>query len=377
MNIQAPGPELLFPSFDSLESAIWPGFSIAVFIASAAIVDLVVILAARWKLVDLPNLRSAHALPTARGGGIAIVVTVALAAIAIAIRWPTMALPLLGSILPAVAIGVVGAIDDIRPLRATVRLTVQIAAAIAITAAVGPIRSVAVPLVGTIDLGIAGWPITLIWIVGLTNAFNFMDGIDGMCGGQAWVAGLVVAIMGFALWVPPLMVLGACVAGAVAGFLVFNWHPARIFMGDVGSAFLGTFFAAMPLLFPERLRPLVLVPFVMAVWPSIFDAGVSVVRRIWNGHNPMLPHREFFFHRLVRSGIAHDRVSLLYGLLAAIGGVAGIAMLLPDVPEWVKALMPLWLVAMPAALAWGVESRCAKIGVLAPPGGVSHAPSSS
>ncbi len=377
MNAPAPEPALLFPTFDSLESAIWPGFSIAVFIASAAIVDMVVILASRWKLVDLPNLRSAHALPTARGGGIAIVITMTLATIAVAIRWPNVLLPLLGAILPAVAIGVVGAIDDIRPLRATVRLAIQIAAAIAITAIVGPIRSVALPLVGTFDLGSAGWPITVIWIVGLTNAFNFMDGIDGMCGVQAWVAGLLVAIVGLALWVPPLMVLGACLAAAVAGFLVFNWHPARIFMGDVGSAFLGTFFAAMPLLFPETLRPLVFVPFVLVVWPSIFDAGASVVRRIWNGHNPMVPHREFFFHRLVRSGVTHGRVSLLYGLLAAIGGVAGVAMLLPEVPEWVKALMPLWLVVMPAALAWGVESRCAKVGVLAPPGSVSHSPSSS
>jgi len=376
MNVQPPEPMQLFPSFDSLESAIWPGFSIAVFIASAAIVDVVVILAARWRLVDLPNLRSAHALPTARGGGIAIVATMTLATIAVAIRWPSMAIPLLGALLPAVAIGVVGAIDDVRPLRAIVRLVVQLAAAIVITAAVGPIRSFSLPSLGTIDLGIAGWPITVIWIVGLTNAFNFMDGIDGMCGGQAWVAGMVLAIMGFALWVPPLMVLGTFLAGAVGGFLVFNWHPARVFMGDVGSAFLGTFFAAMPLLFPERLRPLALVPFVMAVWPSIFDAGVSVVRRLWNGHNPMLPHREFFFHRLVRSGIAHDRVSLLYALLAAIGGAAGVVMLLPGVPEWVKALIPLWLVVMPMALVWGVESRCAHR-ELAPPGTVSHAPSSS
>ena len=375
MNV-SPATTQLFPSLDSLESAIWPGFSIAVFIASAAIVDVVVILAARWRLVDLPNLRSAHALPTARGGGIAIVTTMALATIAVAIRWPSMALPLLGTLLPAVAIGVVGAIDDIRPLRAIVRLAVQVAAAIVITTAVGPIQSVSLPLLGTINLGIAGWPITVLWIVGLTNAFNFMDGIDGMCGGQAWVAGMVLAIMGSALWVPPLMVLGTCIAGAVGGFLVFNWHPARVFMGDVGSAFLGTFFAAMPLLFPERLRPLALVPFVMAVWPSIFDAGVSVVRRLWNGHNPMLPHREFFFHRLVRSGIAHDRVSLLYALLAAIGGAAGVVTLLPGVPEWVKALMPLWLVVMPVALVWGVESRCANR-ELAPPGSVSHAPSSS
>ena len=376
MSVQSPEPMPLFPSFDSLESALWPGFTIAMFVASAAIVDMVVILAARWKLVDLPNLRSAHALPTARGGGIAIVATMTLAAIVVAIRWTDMIVPLLGAMAPAVAIGVVGAIDDVRPLRAIVRLLIQIAAAVAIAAVVGPIRSVSLPLVGTLDLGVAGWPITVIWIVGLTNAFNFMDGIDGMCAGQAWVAGLVLAIMGLALWFPPLVVLGGCLSGAVAGFLVFNWHPARVFMGDVGSGFLGTFFAAMPLLFPEELRPLVFVPFLMVVWPSIFDAGASVVRRLWNGHNPMVPHREFFFHRLVRSGIPHDRVTVLYGMLAAIGGAAGVLMLLPGVPEWVKALMPLWLVVMPVALAWGVESRCAQR-QLAPPGSVQHAPSTS
>ena len=131
----------------------------------------------------------------------------------------------------------------------------------------------------------------------------------------------------------------------------------------------------MPLLFPDRLRPEVFVPFVMAAWPGIFDAGVSVVRRAWSGHNPFLPHREFFFHRLVRSGVSHGRVSLLYGLLAAVGGTAGLVMLLPQSPEWLRALMPLWLLVMPAALVWGVESRCGSR-ELAPPGSVSQQPSS-
>jgi UDP-N-acetylmuramyl pentapeptide phosphotransferase/UDP-N-acetylglucosamine-1-phosphate transferase len=220
----------------------------------------------------------------------------------------------------------------------------------------------------------AAWPLTVLWIIGMTNAFNFMDGIDGMCGGQALVAGLAVAAIGLVLWVPPVMVLGAFLAGSVAGFLVFNWHPARVFMGDVGSGFLGMFLAAMPMIVLSSQRALAIVPFVLAVWPTIFDAGASVLRRAWSGHNPLVPHREFFFHRLVRSGVDHGRVSLLYAVLSAVGAAIGVVMLVPGVPAWVNLLVPLWLVAMPVGLAWGVESRCAKM-ELAPPGSVSREPS--
>ena len=374
MNASANPPPDLFPPLEALESALWPGIALAVFIVSAAIVDAVVILAARWRLVDLPNLRSAHALPTARGGGIAIVVTMTLGTIAVAMRWPSMIILLLGALVPSIVIAVVGAIDDVRPLRAITRLLIQLAAAVTMTALVGPIRSIAVPWGGAVDFGPFAWLLTVLWIVGMTNAFNFMDGIDGMCGGQAWVAGAAVAVIGLVLWVPPVMVLGAFLAGAVAGFLVFNWHPARVFMGDVGSGFLGMFLAAMPMLFPRHLRPIALVPFVLAVWPTIFDAGASVVRRTMSGHNPLVPHREFFFHRLVRSGVGHGRVSLLYAVLSGIGAAIGVLALIPGVPVWVNLLVPLWLVGMPVGLAWGVESRCAKM-ELAPPGSVSREPS--
>lgn len=364
----------LFPPLHDLEVALWPGLALLVFVVSAVIVDLVIVLAARYRLVDLPNRRSAHALPTARGGGAAIVITMAAGTTAAAFRWPGMAVPImLGTLLPALVIGFVGVIDDMQPLKATLRLVIHIAVALVITWFLGPLRSLSVPGLPALDLGAAAWPITIIWIVGLTNAFNFMDGIDGMAGLAAVVAGLSIASLAIVVWVPPLMVLGAFLAAAAGGFLIFNWQPARIFMGDVGSAFLGTFLAAMPLLFPDQLRGLVLVPIAMALWPSIYDPFVSVIRRAANGHNPLEPHREFFFHRLVRSGVPHAWVSLLYGGLATLGGLAGIAIVAPATPPLLRSLAPLVPVALAAVLTIGVEYRCAKVG-LAPPGGSDHAP---
>ena len=364
----------LFPPLHDLEPVLWPGLALLVFVVSAVIVDLVIVVATRYRLVDLPNRRSAHALPTARGGGVAIVLTMAAAATAAAFRWPTMALPImLGTLVPALVIGFVGVIDDMQPLKASLRLLIHVAVAVAITWFLGPVRSLTVPGLPAIDLGGAAWPLTLLWIVGLTNAYNFMDGIDGMAGLAAVVAGLAIAAIGIVVWVPPSMVLGAFLAASAGGFLVFNWQPARVFMGDVGSAFLGTFFAAMPLLFPEQLSGVVIVPIAMALWPYIYDPFISVIRRAAGGHNPLEPHREFLFHRLVRSGVSHAWVSLLYGCLAAIGGLAGIAMLSEAVPMQLRTLAPLVPVLLAAVLTIGVEYRCSKVG-LAPAGGSEHSP---
>ena len=367
-------PTDLFPPLHDLEAVLWPGLALLVFVVSAVIVDLVIVLATRYRLVDLPNRRSAHALPTARGGGAAIVITMAAAATAAAFRWPGMAGSImLGTLLPALVIGFVGVIDDMQPLKATLRLVIHLAVAAAITWFLGPIRSLVLPGLPPLEFGAAAWPITIVWIVGLTNAFNFMDGIDGMAGLLAVVAGLAIAALSLVAWVPPSMVLGAFLAASAGGFLVFNWQPARIFMGDVGSAFLGTFFAAMPLLFPAVWRPVILVPIAMALWPAIYDPFVSVIRRAANGHNPLEPHREFFFHRLVRSGVPHAWVTILYGALAASGGLAGVVVLAPETPPAVRSLALLVPVVLAALLTAGVELRCARVG-LTPPGGSDHAP---
>jgi UDP-N-acetylmuramyl pentapeptide phosphotransferase/UDP-N-acetylglucosamine-1-phosphate transferase len=278
-----------------------------------------------------------------------------------------MAIPIiLGGLVPSLVIAGVGVMDDMQPLNATLRLFIHIGVAAVITWILGPITSVAIPGLPEWQLGALAWPITILWIVGLTNAFNFMDGIDGMAALGGMAVGLSIAVIALAVWVPPSMVLGAFVVAAAGGFLVFNWQPARVFMGDVGSAFLGTFLAAAPLMFPRHLRGEVFVPIVLALWPFIYDPFLSVFRRAWNGFNPLEPHREFLFHRLVRTGVAHANVSLLYGLLSAIGGLAGLAMVLPAVPLQLRTAAPLAVVIMAGALTIGVEARCRRCGLESP-----------
>lgn len=354
----------LFPSLDSIEPVLWPGLALILFVGAAVLVDAMILLAARWRLVDLPNRRSAHSLPTARGGGLAIVVTFAAGAVAVASRWPQQAVPvLLGALLPCLVIAGVGFTDDIRPLRASLRLFIQLAIAVAITAALGPIDVITVPGCRPLALGWFAWPFTMLWIVGMTNAFNFMDGSDGMAGLGAVVTGVGIALVGLRVQAPVAVLLAAFLAAAAGGFLVFNWPPARIFMGDVGSGFIGTFLAALPLLFPASERPAAFLPIVFCLWPYIFDPLVSVTRRIWNGHDPFKPHREFLFHRLIRSGASHGQTALLYALLSALGGLVGIAMLDDRVPPALRPALPVVIVAAAGLLTWLIERRCARVGL--------------
>jgi UDP-N-acetylmuramyl pentapeptide phosphotransferase/UDP-N-acetylglucosamine-1-phosphate transferase len=188
-----------------------------------------------------------------------------------------------------------------------------------------------------------------------------MDGADGMAALGAVVAGVLIAMIGFETRSLGAMLLAAFVAAAAGGFLVFNWQPARVFMGDAGSGYLGTFLAALPLLFngPERGRSL--LPIAMCLWPYIYDPLLSVLRRIGQGKNPLVPHREFLFHRLVRSGVSHARASLVYAALAAIGGLAGMLMLNPEVPAAVQRWIPWSILVLAVLLTWAVERRCSRV----------------
>jgi UDP-N-acetylmuramyl pentapeptide phosphotransferase/UDP-N-acetylglucosamine-1-phosphate transferase len=352
------GPNL-FPSFDSIEAVLWPAVALGVFVATAVIVDVMVILAARWRLVDLPNRRSAHALPTARGGGVAIVVTTALAALTLVFRWPPAAPSILfGILLPSLVIAAVGIVDDVQPLRAGLRLFIQVVVAAWITAVFGPFTSVTWPGVPPVSLGAAAWPLTMLWIVGMINAFNFMDGADGMAALGAVVCGFTVAMIAWHSDEHLTMLLAAFTAAAAGGFLVFNWQPARVFMGDVGSGFLGTMLAILPLTFPPgATRSDMLVPIAMGLWPFIADPLVSVIRRIAVGANPLEPHREFFFHHLVRSGASHAVTATVYGVLAAAGGLAGLAAITPAIPPVARTALPLVVLAASIVVATLIERR--------------------
>ena len=352
----------MFPSFDSLEAILWPGLAVIVFVFTAVIVDVMIILSTRFRMVDLPNRRSAHALPTARGGGVAIAATATLASLVAVYRWPHLtARIMLGILLPSIVIAVVGFIDDVRPLRPVLRLVIQAAVAAAMTAVLGPLTGIELPGLPPLEFGVLAWPLTLLWIVGLINAFNFMDGADGMAGLAAVVGGVGVAAIAYTTHSLATMLLAAFTAAAAGGFLVFNWQPARVFMGDVGSGFLGALFAGLPLLVRDDVIQQTIVPIALCLWPTIYDPLMSVMRRIWNGANPLEPHREFLFHRLVRSGVSHARAAVIYGLMAGLGGLLGLTMVTNGVPVEVRAWMPLGAILLAVALTYAIERRCARV----------------
>ena len=155
----------------------------------------------------------------------------------------------------------------------------------------------------------------------------------------------------------PVVLLSSFVGAAAAGFLVFNWSPARVFMGDVGSAFLGTFFSALTLFDVTGSTEKVFLPLAMAAWPYIYDPLLSVIRRVCTGHNPLEPHREFLFHRLVRSGVSHATVAVLYAVLALAGAVAGWMMVERSIPAAVQRWLPLSVVFLAAVLTAWTEWR--------------------
>jgi len=302
---------------------MWSVWTAAAFMTAVLLVRRLRAWAAARGVLDIPNARSSHVEATPRGGGLAIVaVTLAAAAVACVLH-ADAAGRLLGAVVPAAAVAAVSWIDDVRSLSKRLRFTVHLGSAVAATAFLGPVERVDLGGLGTLDLGPAAWPLTVLWIAGLTNAFNFMDGIDGIAGLTAVVAGLVLAVVTTASGSPAVGGVAAAFAAAAGGFLTCNWQPARIFMGDVGSAFCGFLLAVLPLALPREAIPAVLPVAIAPLWPFILDTGSTLVRRLFAGENIFQAHRSHLYQRLVIGGWSHGAVAAVYGLLAAIlGGLA-------------------------------------------------------
>jgi UDP-N-acetylmuramyl pentapeptide phosphotransferase/UDP-N-acetylglucosamine-1-phosphate transferase len=283
--------------------------------------------AARRYLLDFPNHRSSHSRPTPRGGGLVITTLTLLGGSLLYFVWgASFSVQAFSAFLVgALIVAIVSWLDDLKPVSSRLRLVVHIIAALIAIAGVGYIHSVQIPLLGAIDLGWIGVLITLVWIVGLTNAYNFMDGIDGLAGSQAVIGGLGWMVFGEIFAEPFVFALGLLIASSSMGFLVYNWPPARIFMGDVGSAFLGFTFAVLPLLViqgtPNTANALgIPVAAVALVWCFVFDSGFTFLRRLFQGENVFEAHRSHLYQRLVISGYSHLKVTLIYigfGLLSA------------------------------------------------------------
>jgi Fuc2NAc and GlcNAc transferase len=265
--------------------------------ATALLTGFVRAYALRSSLLDVPNERSLHRSPTPRGGGIAVVL-VTLAGVA-GLAAFGMVPPAMAWILGAggVLVAVVGWLDDRHDVSAPVRALVHVAAA---SWAAGWIWGEPTPMAIVGAVGI-------VWAI---NLYNFMDGIDGLAAAEAVSVGLTGGALLLGAGEPALAAVALLVAAAAAGFLPWNWAPARIFMGDVGSGFLGYSFATLALL-SHRAGAVPLELWLVLLGVFFFDTTVTLVRRMARGERWYEAHRSHAYQRLVQAGSTHAHVTAL------------------------------------------------------------------
>ena len=281
------------------------------------------------RLLDIPNERSSHSAPTPRGGGLAIAFTalggIILAAMLHWIEW-NLAIALVGG---GALIATVGWVDDQRSLSALTRFAVQFFSAGWAMYWVGGLPSLSVGS-ASLHLGLVGIVLGVIGIVWAINLYNFVDGIDGLAAGEAISTGVIGGLILLAMGQRGLATVSLLIAAASAGFLPLNWAPARLFMGDVGSGMLGYLFAVLAIA-SENSGAVPLLLWVLLLGAFVFDATVTLCRRIAHGERWYHAHHSHAYQRMVQAGRSHAQVSstiLLINLILAL--LAIVAWLRPE-----------------------------------------------
>jgi UDP-GlcNAc:undecaprenyl-phosphate/decaprenyl-phosphate GlcNAc-1-phosphate transferase len=231
-------------------------------------------------------------------------------------------------VLPIVAgaclIALVGAVDDVRPLRPAVKLLGQTAAAIIAVEGGVLVTDVTVPFLGPLQFPHAGGALTVLWLVGMMNVVNFSDGVDGLAAGLCTIDGVAFAIIAFDLGVAQAGVLAALTAGAALGFLFYNFYPASVFMGDAGANLLGYLLGVVAVVGSVKTNAVValVVPLVILAVPFL-DTGFVVAKRLKYHRKPWSADANHFHHRMARIGFSQRKtVAYLYGWTALLAGVA-------------------------------------------------------
>jgi UDP-GlcNAc:undecaprenyl-phosphate GlcNAc-1-phosphate transferase len=300
-------------------------FSAGLALLSACVVRAMI----AWPILDHPNARSAHVRPTPRGGGLGVVVAfcAGMAVLYLVARSARLAEPqFVGVMLAAVAIAAVALWDDVRDLPAKLRLAAQCAAALVAVGSGLVVSRLSLPWTGPVDLGLVGVALTLVWIVGCTNAVNFMDGLDGLVGGTLLIASAALAFIAALQGGGFVYAAALFLAAGFAGFLPFNWNPARIFMGDVGSQFAGFMMAVLAVAasrFDLNQVSFLIVP--LLLFGLLFDAGFTLARRAVMGERLAEGHRTHLYQLAQRSGVttravaaAHYGFALFHAALALL-----------------------------------------------------------
>lgn len=298
-------------------------------------------------LCDEPSCRRINTIPILTGGGIAIWGGIMGALV--------LAMPLTPSVqaimLGGTAVFLLGCVDDFLELSPRIKLLGQIGAALLILPFGLQIQFVTNPWGGMIFLGIWGLPLTVLWVVGITNTVNFIDGLDGLAAGVVAIASVTLTVVAWQEGQMEAARLTLLVAGAALAFLLFNFHPARIIMGDSGAMLLGYFLATASILgaLKSATAMTLLVP-ILALGVPITDTLLAIIRRRANGHPISLADKDHIHHRLLRAGFSHRGAVLTVYVISILLGT--MAVLINTVGR-VEGLMLLSLLFMTLALgAW-------------------------
>jgi UDP-GlcNAc:undecaprenyl-phosphate GlcNAc-1-phosphate transferase len=299
-------------------------------IASLALTYLVRERATRAGMFDPTDDRKVHTRQIPRVGGVAIFLSVAIALAILAMRGGFEGVGLVSSKLTVIVIGgaatfLLGLYDDLRQMRARYKFAVQIAIAIAIFAAGVRIDTIALPLIGQISFNPAmALFFTIFWFVGLTNAFNLIDGLDGLASGAAMFALTTMFVVATINQQAGAALVTLAVAGATLGFLRYNFHPASIFLGDSGSLFLGFMLAGIGAISSQKGSTVVAIaiPLVSLGLP-VLDTSLAIVRRFLRGQPIFSADRGHIHHRLLGLGHSPAKVALLMYAGCAVLALGG------------------------------------------------------
>ena len=295
---------------------------------------LVMILAEKVGAIDVPkDNRRVHKTPIPRLGGLAIYIGFMSAVL--------FTLPLtsklIGVLIGATIIVAMGFVDDIKPLPAKLKFLIQMIAAIVVIYAgvringfTNPLHYIFHDFKGYINLGMWSYPVTLLWIVGVTNSINLIDGLDGLAAGLSVIASLT--LFAVALGSPSqsmiIIALTAVLAGSAIGFLPYNFNPAKIFMGDTGSLFLGYMLAVISIMgvLKSYAALSILVP-IFAMGLPIFDTLFAMLRRAIKGKSMMEADKGHLHHRLLDIGFSQKQAVLTLYIISAFLGFSAVALI--------------------------------------------------
>jgi len=316
--------------------------------------------------LDHPNERSLHTRPTPRSGGLGILggILIGLSLAAVAHGLILQQAEIFPKGIASASLWIVGSIglisavsffDDRRGLPVGLRFIAQVVAAGIIVWGVGlKLTTIPIPLLESIELSWLSGPISMLFLLWMTNLYNFMDGMDGFAGGMTAVGFAFIAYFGWWAGHPFMVLIAAAISASASGFVIHNFPPAKIFMGDVGSIPLG--FAAGTLvllgvrdgLFDFWVPMLIFSPFIL-------DATVTVLRRAWQGCRIWEAHREHYYQRLILSGWSHRRTVLIeYLIMLCCGGLA--VLYHHSQNTWRIAILVAWSLLF-ASLAQAVKAR--------------------